>query len=332
MSMARRNNNKMTRMRKIEPSPLTITLRTPGSTAPGAVTRGYIDLSQIASIVARRFYRQGLNWGIAGFKVQSSQPGTAQVCKIPNTWVASAAWHKTFALWNKQMNDTLAEGGNQSLRARFSDFKIYADAEHRALGFAANLLPLSCGALTAVGGEWDSSHIVLPQTAADGSGTLIDPTEFTLHMVGASTGASKGIIEGYADSRAFPQSPDPVGPAGSSANNWMSAMFDDGSANPEILDNAENENDNLPYDQSNYPGGATELASLEVHDLSQIYGTSATTNIGVTRMKGGNFPCGLIAIDWSPSADAVAGSNLVIQIDMIPGNHRGYLAESMQDM
>ena len=148
--MARRNNNKMTRMRKIEPSPLTLTLETPGTTAPGAILRTYVDLSQIASIVARRFYRQGLNWGIAGIKCQSAQPGSIQVCKIPNTWVASAAWHKTFALWNKQMNDTLAEGGNQSLRARFSDFKIFADAEHRALGVelicfhnhAALLLPL----------------------------------------------------------------------------------------------------------------------------------------------------------------------------------------------
>ena len=187
--MARRNNNKMTRMRKIEPSPLTITLATPGTTAPGAVLTQYIDLSQIASIVARRFYRQGLNWGIAGMKLQSAQPGTIQVSKIPNTWVASAAWHKTFALWNKQINETLAEGGNQSLRARFSDFKIYADTDHRALGFGANLLPKSVTPGVAVGGEWDSSHVVLPQTAADASGTLIDPTEFTLHMVGASTGS-----------------------------------------------------------------------------------------------------------------------------------------------
>jgi hypothetical protein len=329
--MARRKQP-MTRVRNIEPSPLTITFTTVGTTAPGATLRSYIDLSQVASIVSRRFYRQGLNWAIAGMKLQSSQPGTIQVCKIPNTWVASAAWHKTFALWNKQMTETLDEGGNQSLRARFSDFKIYADADHRALGFGANLLPRSCGNLTAAVGEWDSSHVVLPQTAADGSGTLIDPTEFTLHMVGASTAASKGIIEGYADSRAYPQSPDPVGPAASSPNNWMSSMFDDGSANPEILDNAENENDELPYPQENYPGGANQLASLEVHDISQIYGTSATTNIGITRSKGGNFPCGLIAIDWTPSAEAVTSANLLIQIDMIPGTHRGYLAEPMQDM
>ena len=330
--MARRNNNKMTRMRKIEPSPLTITLKTPGSTAPGATLRSYIDLSQIASIVARRFYRQGLNWGIAGMKVQSTQPGLIQVCKIPNTWVASAAWHKVFAHWNKQLNETLEEGGNQSMRARFSDFKIHADVGHTTAGFGANLLPFSCGALSATPGEWDSSHIVLPQTAADGSGTLIDPTQYTLHMVGSNTATSKCIIAGYEDSRAFPQSPDPVGPSVSSPNNWLSAMFDDGSANPEILQNAEDENDELPYSQSDYPGGGTQLGSLEVHDLTQIYGTSAVTNIGIARVKGGNFPCGLIAIDWAPSADNTTSANLVIQIDMIPGDHRGYLAEPMQDM
>jgi hypothetical protein len=327
--MARRNNNKMSRMRKIEPSPLTMTFATV-ATGTGVTLRSYIDISQCASILARRFYRQGLNWGIAGMKVSSSQPGFIAVNKIPNTWVASAAWHKTFALWNKQISETLDEGGNQSLRARFSDFKVFADFVHRQAGFAGNLLPKDSAGNTALPGEWDSSHVVLPNTTPDASGSLVDPSEFTLHMVGIDAGASKGMIEGYANSRSFPQSPDPVAPAGSSPNNWMSTMFDDGSANPQIIDNAENENDELPYDQTNYPGGNLQLAGLEWHDFTQIYATSATTNVGTSRIKGGNFPCGLIAIDWTPSGDNTA--NLVIQIDLIPGSHRGYLAEPMQDM
>ena len=316
------------RPKKLQPSPLTMTFAT-ASSAPGVTLRSYIDLSQCASILARRFYRQGLNWAVAGFKLSSLQAGTSVVSRVPNTWVASNAWHKTFALWNKQMNETLEEGGNESLRARFSDFKVFADIAHRTASVAGNLLPVDSAGNVAAPGEWDASHVVLPQTAADGSGTLIDPTEFTLHMVGPSTAASKGMIEGYADSRSFPQSPDPVGPAAGSPNNWMSSMFDVGSANPEILDNAENENDDLPYNQQNYPGGATQLAGLEWHDFSQIYSTSATTNVGITRMKGGNFPCGLIAIDWTPTTIA---ANLVIQIDLIPGDHRGYLAEPMQEM
>jgi hypothetical protein len=327
--MARRNNNKMTRMRKIEPSPLTFTFSMPASGTPSG--SAYIDLSQCASLVARRFYRQGLNWGTAGFKVSASTPGTVTISKVPNTWVASAAWHKTFALWNKQINDTLEEGGNESLRARFSDFKVFADVAHRTAGFAGNLLPIDILNVAANPGEWDASHIVLPQTAADGSGTLIEPTEFTLHMVGATTAASKCMIQGYEDSRAFPQSPDPVGPSASSANNWMSAMFDDGSANPQILDNAENDNDELPYPQTDYPGTTGQLPNLQWHDIARVFSTSATTDIGITRLKGGNFPCGLIRIDWVESAGTM-DVPLLIQIDMIPGNHRGYLAEPMQDM
>ncbi len=327
--MAKRTRTLQRRPAKLQPSPLTFTFAT-GVVAPGATLRSVIDLSQCASILARRFYRQGLNWAVAGIKIQSTQSALVSCEKIPNTWVTSNSWHKTFALWNKQMTDTLEEGGNESLRARFSDFKVFADVTHRAAGFAANLLPVDALGTTAAPGEWDPSHVVLPQTAADGTGTLIDPTEFTLHMVGASNVNSKGVIEGYADSRSFPQSPDPVGPSAASPNNWMSAMFDDGSANPEILDNAENENDDLPYPQVNYPGGATQLPGLEFHDISQIYSTSATTNIGVTRIKGGNFPCGLVIIESVNKGETPA--NLVFQIDMIPGMHRGYLAEPMQDM
>ncbi len=327
--MPRRTKSLARRLKKLQPAPLTFTFSAV-PVASGATGRSVIDLSQSASILNRRFYRQGLNWAVGGIKIQSDQPLTIFSQKLPNTWSCSNAWHKTFALWNKQMTETLDEGGNESLRARFSDFKVFADITHRTAGVAGNLLPVDGIGNVANAGEWDASHVVLPQTAADGTGTLIDPTEFTLHMVGASTAASKGIIEGYADSRAFPQSPDPVGPAAGSPNNWMSSMFDDGSANPEILDNAENENDDLPYNQQNYPGGAIQLPGLEFSDIASVYSTSATTNIGVAHLKGGNYPCGLMVV--LVENHGAAPANIVIQVDLIPGDHRGYLAEPMQDM
>ena len=260
---------------------MTFTFAT-ASSAPGVTLRSYIDLSQVASILARRFYRQGLNWAVAGFKISSLQAGTTVCSKVPNSWSASNGWHKTFALWNKQINETLEEGGNESLRARFSDFKVFADFAHVTAGVAGNLLPVDSAGNTAVPGEWDASHVVLPQTAPDGSGTLIDPSEFVLHMVGPNAGASKGIIAGYEHSRSFPQSPDPAQPPLNLVTNWMSAMFDVGSDNLEILDNAEHENNDLPYPQQNYPGGTIQLPGLEWHDFAQIYSTSATTNVGIT--------------------------------------------------
>jgi hypothetical protein len=64
---------------------------------------------------------------------------------------------------------------------------------------------------------------------------------------------------------------------------------------------------------------------MEVHDLVTV---TASTVGGMTRVKGGMFPCGLIAFDWAPSEDA----SLIIQVDLVPGTHRGYLCEPMTDM
>ncbi len=326
-----RKSTQMSRLKNIEPAPLTFTFSTPVVQA-GATGRSYIDLSQCASILARRFYRQGLNWGIAGMKVVSLNPGSVSVGKLPNTWVTSASWQKAFSVWNKQQMNAIEDAGAESAVARFRDFKVFADVEHFTAGVPGNLLPLDIAGNLAASGEWDPSQIVVPQVLPDASGTLIDPIEYFLHMVGVNNngGLSRGILEGYADSRAYPQSPDPVSAPIESAQNWMRQMFDVGSDSSEITDNATNRNDELPYPQVDYPGGETQLAGLEWHDLAQIFSTSATTNVGITRIKGGNFPCGLIALDWNNKGDNQA--NLLVQIDLIPGSHRGYLAEPMQDM
>lgn len=325
--MAKRNTRRSKGMKKIEPAVMSLVVGL--SAAPGQ-SQFTADLSQMASIANRRFYRQGLNWAVAGFKFSSLQPGTVSVQKLPSTWMVSNAWEKTFRLWNKQISETLDDAGNQSVRARYSDFKIFMDPVHRTAGSAANMLPVDANATAGAAGEWDVSHIVLPNQTADASGSLVDPDEFTVHMVGPSSGASKGMVQGYADSRSYPQSPDPVHSVTVTdmGINWMSGMQDDGSANPEILDNASRENDDLPYTQVNYPGGSTQLPGLEWHDIINIYSTSSTSNVGVQRGKGGMFPCGLVRVDWAPAVT----SNLLIQVDLVPGPHRGYLAGRMQDM
>jgi len=105
----------------------------------------------------------------------------------------------------------------------------------------------------------------------------------------------------------------------------MARMFDTGNDISEVLENAIDRNDELPYDQENYPGGQTNFVGLQVHDQSSI---TATTIGGTTTLKGGNFPCGLIRIQHLP----LESSNLVIQVDLIPGSHRGYLCEPMTEM
>jgi hypothetical protein len=251
-------------------------------------------------------------------------------------------------MWNKQQMEAVDDAGAESTVAKFRDFKVFADTDH-VLAFlaagedlnATNLLPLSLDAaglpLLTSGGEWDPSQIVLPNALPDASGTEIDPSEYVLHMVGANSlpvispnfEGSKGVLEGYADSRAYPQSPDPVSPSPASANNWMRQMFDVGNDNADVLANASDRNDELPYPQVNYPGGEIQMPGLQSHDYTIIFETNATNGIGIQRLKGGNFPCGLIAIDWTP---AQGQSSLFMQIDLVPGNHRGYLCEPMTEM
>jgi len=225
--------------------------------------------------------------------------------------------------------EAVADGGAESAVAKFRDFKIHLDPSHVASGFGANLLPIDALGNQINVGEWEPSLIVLPNTVSDGT-SLIDPGERLLHMNGINVNGSvsRGIIEGYADSRAFPQSPDPVSPDIASSQNWMARMFDVGNDINESLENATDRNDELPYDQVNYPGGSLNFAGLELHDICQLHSTSGTTSIGTQMAKGGNFPCGLVRINWSPEEAA----NLVFQINLVPGNHRGYLCEPMTDM
>ncbi len=69
------------------------------------------------------------------------------------------------------------------------------------------------------------------------------------------------------------------------------------------------------------------MPNLLVHDVTDL---TATTISGSSYLKGGNFPCGLIRFDvQNPAA---ADLNLVILVDLVPGNHRGYMAESMLEM
>ena len=247
--MARRSSN------KIEPAALTLTL---SSTSVAAGTTGEFtaDLSQIASLMNRRFYRQGLNWAVSGFKVLTGTgvTGSVTIKQLPNTWVMSNSWEKSMRAWLKMNNEALAEA--ESTRPRFMDFKIFADATHHAAGFASNLLPID-GQLPVAQpytlGEWEQSKIQVP------IGTAANPTltaERDLIAVGPSypgVGASGNdalsLIQGYSLSRGLPNVLDPNVPdqmdsaVGNQPQNWMSAMFNDGNEQTsEVLEDLEADN------------------------------------------------------------------------------------------
>ena len=329
-------------MKKLEPAVQTITFRIPAS-LEGLENR-FIDLSQCASLVNRRFYRQGINWAVSSIKIASQDfAGTITVAKLPETWIMSNSWEKGFRNWQRMNNEALEE--SESVRPRFLDFKVYANATHHNLGFGANLLPESFAG-TAVAGEWEPSKYVIPRGPVSPGNVLereVIATGASYPGVGASGLDAVSLIEGYAASRGLPNIEDPNAPAdaadavGSVPENWMSALFNDGTSQTEnVLVDMTTENNIAPYPFENdgvnvdtmYPGGANQLTGLELHDFVTIYETNVTSGIGIQRLKGGNFPCGLIAVDWTPESNA----NLLIQIDLVPGNHRGYLCEPMTEM
>jgi len=347
--MAKRRNGSKPRRNKIQPSEMTLTFATL-SGAPGSTVTSFIDLSQVASLVNRRFYRQGINWAVAGFKILGPSLATGQsakatiaIEKLPNSWVMSNSWEKSFRTWNKMNKDALDEA--ESVRGRFLDFKIYADADHHQAGFGANLLPVNAGGVATVG-EWIPSEIRVPNSATNNTTSGFELVAVGANYPGVSASSGKdavSLIQGYANSRALPSESDPntpadaldAGPSGT-PENWMSALHNDG-----ITQDSEVLTDITAYDQppypfendgtavtSMYPGGETQMAALMIHDQARM---SSTTIGGTTYMKGGNFPCGLIKLSHVVHTESIA-HNIIVQVDLVPGKHRGYLCESMTEM
>ena len=234
------------------------------------------------------------------------------------------------------------ESGTQSIKGKFLDFKIYANAEHHRQGYGSNLLPESfdlTGNFTATPGQWQPAYVEIPSltgSAASDSFELIavGPNN---PGAGASGMDAKSLIAGYANSRALPNIQDPNVPDDASVptENWIMSLFTDGSQqDPDVINILENVGDQAPYPFENdgvntdtmYPGGETQLPTLQTHSTHLVTGTTVG---GMTNLKGGNFPCGLVAITWIPSDQT---SGIGIEIDLVPGMHRGYLCESMMEM
>jgi len=340
--MARKRSYR--KMNKIEPAVQTLNFNF--SVSAGSTVNQTLDLSQCASLVNRRFYRQGINWAVSGIKVLTTgenNTGSITVQKLPETWVMSNSWEKGFRTWQRMNNESLEE--SESVRPRFLDFKIYADDLHHTAGFGANLLPLSSAGVF-VAGEWVPSKVHIP--IGDGA-TPSATFERELIAVGAnypgpgaSTFDAVSLIEGYAASRGLPNVLDPNAPtdaddaAGNTPANWIAALSNEGTdRTEEVLEDMISENNIAPYPFENdgvnvdtmYPAGANQGTGLQVHDTEFI---TPTTVGGTSRLKGGMFPCGLARFVCVNSGEQPI--SFTLQIDLVPGSHRGYLCEPMTEM
>ena len=305
---------------KIEPAVQTMVFNVAQSTAAQ-----FLDLSAAASVCNRRFYRQGLNWAVAGFTIiaPTNTSGQITVSKLPNTWVVSNAWEKGFRAWRRQQDEALEDGDQQSVKGRFNDFKIFADDDHFGTAAPHFLLPRDAGGnLFDAPDEWLHSQVVVPN---DDPVTPGITTEYVLKMMGADStiGNCKSLIKAYADSRSVPQSPDPSTP-GTASIGLYTSMFNVGNDSSEVVANAEFRNDELPYNQDQYPGSAGNAPDLEL--VNRIILNTGSTVPGKFTLAGSNFPCGIVKI----KNDADAPFELLVHL--VPGNHRGYMATPMTEM
>ncbi len=305
-------------MPRIEPAVMTMEFSIPVSTAAR-----YIDISAAASVLNRKFFRQGLNWVLGGATIVSSptSSGDITMSHLQTNWVTANSWTKAFKAWKRQQDDALDEGDQQSIKGRYNDFKIYADIQHTETAAPHFLLPRDLdGAVYNAPEEWLHSLVVVPNNA----GVVGDTEDYTLHMHGPDTGTSRGMIQAYRDSRSTPQSPDPATP-GNAAIGLYTDMFNTGMDDTEIVLNAEFRNDELPYDQDLYPGGVSNGATLQL--MNRITLNPASTIPGKYNVRGGTIPCGIIKID---AASVTAEFTLILH--MVPGELRGYMAQPMQEM
>ncbi len=313
----------------------------------GALSHQYIDLSQCASLMNRRFYRQGLNWAVAGFTWIAQGSGTMTISKVPDTWVASNAWQKGFSAWQEMQDKALED--TESVKPKFNDFKVYMDADHHSLGSGVNLIPRFSVGNTYTLGTWDYSKAIIPITEPDvGAGTV---AERDFIWTGASypgTSAATGnnavsLIEGYAASRGLPDIRDPNVPddaddtLGGTPENWISAIDNEGIPQEhEVIEDIITDNTNAPYPFENgtnsagvtftdtqYPGGANQAPGPQEHDIQLL---TATTVGGHTNLKGGNFQGGLIKLSY------IADATSVLLVHLVRGPHRGYMCQPMQDV
>lgn len=334
--MAKRSKSKK---HNLQPAEMTFTLVIP--VGPTSSVDATADLSQIASLLNRRFYRQGLNWAVAGFKVKSGTTGAIDISKLPTSWVYGNSWTKGFKTW-QQMNEKALDT-SESVEGRFLDFKIYADEIHHSAGFASNLLPIDAVGNFANAGEWIPSEIRIPNSAVPGTSTALEILGVGASYPGAGASGKDAVslVEGYASSRALPSEADPNTPAdladasGATPENWIAALANQGvNQDSGVLDDVQAydqppypyENDGVSVDTM-YPGGANQLPALMPHDFQNFTGTTISN---ITYLKGGNFPCGLVRLKATNTGDEP--DTFIVQIDMVPGNHRGYMAESMMEM
>lgn len=286
--------------------------------------QSYVDLAEGLSKCNRRLYRQGMQYAIQ--KIEFSY--AAQVDAISSihltagvagdTWVVHNAWKKAFAHWTAQQRRARRMIG-QSAQPTWEDFKIYLSDAHRA----GTKLDVYAGDAAVVGGgEWDYSKFLWENDDAS-------IEEAYGHIIGGDLGtvSDVGLILAYQQSRATVQPEDPDLPNEFSTNLYALMGADQDDVADEVAQNMEQENDEPPYDQNDYPGNDTNA------DASWIIETAAAS-VGMPNASLDGFvsQCGLLQFKnqgYDSAGNPAAAPSLGVTVHLAPGGYKGVAAIPM---
>lgn len=330
--MAKRKSRKSKRSKMANKNPAQLDLLytwTPTTDDAGLAgsKRQYIDVARDLSMVNRRFYEQNRNYVIRGVtyviptNAATGTVATFGVSAAANTWVVQNAHVKGEALWH-QMRQLVLED-NPSIAGRWDGFRVQLDSQ--MLG--ANTLRPKNGDASAdvMLGEWDYSTYVMPQHNVDmGTGEPLPAEELQPVLIGGDTATKRSLVKAYEESRATVQPIDPSVPAGMPLS-FFNLLTDSGSQEPELALVIQDDNDEPPYNQANYPQGDGNNSKPIALDTMAV-----TREQPVAKIDSFIAPCGLIQV----YSDQVVNSNDEAQavafiLHVAPGDYKGTMSVPM---
>lgn len=184
-------------------------------------------------------------------------------------------------------------------------------------------LPVLASDGVAVGsGEWDYSRLV----HVDDAEASFD--EWYLHIIGGDVSdTDKGLILNYQESRATVQAEDPDLPAEYSTNMYAMMAEDVDLAAGEVAQNMEDENDEPPYDQDDYPGNNTNSDRPWVMEIS-----AASAGAPNATLDGFIAQCGLVLFNnkaFDAAGNPGSPVTMWVTVHLAPGGYKGVAAIPM---
>lgn len=308
-------------------------LLTHNTGAPNNDDSHFIDIARDLSALNRRSYRQGKVYHIAGITVHDTDtnPTWVKIGAAPDTWMTRNAWYKGFKLW-MAMNEQVTENptGLASIEGKYADYKVFLSRNHITHYDAGTDVagPHSLAEEEIGRGEWEYSKYFLPREGGSGSP---DYDETNITLLGPNNGSlgsftSVGLLAGYEETRALPQSAEPSVP-GSVDVSWQTNLFDMGDVFDDIAGELMDANDAPPYARVDYTGGANQGGTNPWVGPALIGQTFTTSTIQVGRVGPLSAICGLLeVVTRSDTSNNVIG----LTVELMPGQYKGVAATDIR--